>query len=274
MNSAPNYFPTDPGLVGSATNAGSLIESGSITVTDTGAVNDYAPAGFANARYVLINAATTLTINGIAGGVDGRLITFINISTSGAVGFSNESAASAAANRFHNLGSSTQSLIQGTAAAQTITYRYNGAAQRWQQIATNTTFHGEAMTVSGSFTANSTLSGHGTLIFTLTTNVTLAAGTTNDWAPITANNYRVDPSSGAATVTGLATVASSGRIAIITNVSTVAANTLTLTNEDALSTAVNRFVLPAASPLVIRAGGSLTLKYDGTSARWRPIDVL
>lgn len=55
--------------------------------------------------------------------------------------------------------------------------------------------------------------------------------------------------------------------AIIYNIS--ASFTLTINHEDAASTAANRFICPNAANLVIRALGSMIVRYDTTSSRWR-----
>lgn len=56
-----------------------------------------------------------------------------------------------------------------------------------------------------------------------------------------------------------------GRVISLINIGT---NTITLTNEDANSTAANRFALGAN--LAITGSNAVTLWYDGTSSRWRP----
>lgn len=104
---------------------------------------------------------------------------------------------------------------------------------------------------------------------------------TGDLSPaqITANqnNYNPTSLSGAAilrlnsdgdyNVTGLAG-GSDGRLMIVINVT--AARTLTLTDEDTLSSAANRFALGA--DVAIGPGESIALVYDSTSSRWRPFN--
>ena len=65
------------------------------------------------------------------------------------------------------------------------------------------------------------------------------------------------------TITGLAGGAN-GRIIVLTNIS---ANIITLTNEDALSTAANRFLF--GDFIRLFPEDSVILQYDGTSSRWR-----
>lgn len=63
-----------------------------------------------------------------------------------------------------------------------------------------------------------------------------------------------------------------GEIITILNVDTV--DTLTIAHENASSTAANRFSLPGAVDVQIVPGGSFSLRYDGTSSRWRPFSQI
>lgn len=85
-----------------------------------------------------------------------------------------------------------------------------------------------------------------------------------------ANTMRLTPTAAAVSITGLAG-GTSGRIMVVQNMS--AALTLTLTHEDALSLAANRFVCPGAVALVIPVSGNTLLRYDGPTSRWRPLWV-
>ena len=88
---------------------------------------------------------------------------------------------------------------------------------------------------------------------------------TNDYNPTgfaTASTLRIS-STTAVNLTGLAGGVS-GRVVILTNVGT---QRITLTDEDANSTAANRFALPVSVRL--SAEDSIILQYDGTSSRWR-----
>jgi hypothetical protein len=71
-------------------------------------------------------------------------------------------------------------------------------------------------------------------------------------------------------ITGL-TGGSEGRRVTLTNASDVATNTITLTHEDAASTAANRFHNEDLASIVIPRGASVELEYDATLARWRPL---
>ena len=71
-------------------------------------------------------------------------------------------------------------------------------------------------------------------------------------------------------ITGLAGGAAGRRISLV-NGSDVAAETFTLTNEDAASTAANRFHTEDLAAIVIPRGGAVELMYDGNISRWRPL---
>ena len=94
------------------------------------------------------------------------------------------------------------------------------------------------------------------------------AANTNDWNPTglsTANTIRVS-ASGAIDLTGITAPASAWQVILLHN---VGANTITLKDESASSSAANRFALDADDG--ITADTSRTLQYDRTSSRWRVI---
>jgi hypothetical protein len=68
-------------------------------------------------------------------------------------------------------------------------------------------------------------------------------------------------------LTGIVAAAPGRLIVLVNN----GANAITLTNEDALSTNVNRFHLQSASNIILGPDGTATLIYDGTLARWRTV---
>lgn len=75
---------------------------------------------------------------------------------------------------------------------------------------------------------------------------------------------------GEAALTGLAGGAD-GRILVLHNIATNPAFTLALVHNSGSSTASNKFLLPANTNILISPNGSVTLRYDGTSAVWRVI---
>jgi hypothetical protein len=102
-----------------------------------------------------------------------------------------------------------------------------------------------------------------------------ASGTTNNWAPgISGVTIIRQALSGLSpvtrTITGLAG-GTAGQVITIFHLAGGTGDKITLTSEDALSTAANRFLLPLGTAVDIRNDEGLTLWYDGTSARWRPL---
>lgn len=92
---------------------------------------------------------------------------------------------------------------------------------------------------------------------------------TNDYAPTglsTATVLRLDTDA-SRNLTGL-TGGADGRIIVIDNIGSF---DLVLTDEDAASTAANRFAL--AGNATIPAGGTIALKYDSTASRWRALGL-
>jgi hypothetical protein len=96
---------------------------------------------------------------------------------------------------------------------------------------------------------------------------TQIAAATNDYAPTgfsTASTLRISTDA-SRNITGLA-AGSDGRVIIIHNVGSFDA---VLTNEDAGSTAGNRFLF--GGDMTLATNTSVTLRYDATSSRWRAI---
>lgn len=93
----------------------------------------------------------------------------------------------------------------------------------------------------------------------------------NNYALNAATSWaRLSATGGSWNITGL-TGGGDGRVVPIINVG--ASNNLTLTNEDAASTAGNRFALPSGASVVLGPGDGTILIYDGVSSRWRVLGV-
>lgn len=95
----------------------------------------------------------------------------------------------------------------------------------------------------------------------------------NDWNPTGLDSASIIRASASAAVniTGIAG-GSAGRQLTVENIGAI---NITLTNQDAASSAANRFALPR--PLVLRPNQAVTLTYDGTTSRWRsasPLDAV
>lgn len=124
----------------------------------------------------------------------------------------------------------------------------------------------------GTFTGDLVVNGAtlltGKIRFTSIINPAQITGNQNNYTPTgigSAYEVRVD-SNGAYNITGINAAQSEGRELVITNDGT---NILTLTHQDALSTAANRFDLPSDNDVEIPGGASVRLRYDGGVSRWR-----
>lgn len=96
----------------------------------------------------------------------------------------------------------------------------------------------------------------------------------NNWNPAslaTANLIRV-ASSAAVNITGLTAPATPGQRVTIQNVNAAGGFIITLTSNDASSTAANRFLFP--HPVGLLPGQALTVVYDATSSGWRHESVI
>lgn len=261
-----------PASVSSLTNTGAEFDTGYINPTGlTGTINDWAPTGFASAQYIYATSANTgaTSFTGIAGGTDGRMITIIadpaNTSGNGLT-LNNESASSIAANRMTFIGANA--IVLGAASLSSVTLRYNGTAQRWQEISRSSTQWNMNVAFIGQFT----LQNAAILSTSVQSPAALASGTTNDYSPTAGFRYRLTPASGGSTISSLAqgVASGTGRIAIFQNISTT--DTITLLHDDGASgTAANRFLFSNGANRVLPPGGAIAIMYDGTSARWRPI---
>lgn len=89
----------------------------------------------------------------------------------------------------------------------------------------------------------------------------------NDYASFARGINRFS-TNGAYNLTGM-TAGNDGEVRVLTNVGTTAANTLTIKDQSASSTAANRFAVPWAGDCVIAAGASVVVFYDNTTQRWR-----
>jgi hypothetical protein len=88
----------------------------------------------------------------------------------------------------------------------------------------------------------------------------------NNYAPATKSLFQRLDSSGAVDITGLSLSQVDGQVHTIVN---VGANAITLKNQDAASTAANRFLNSTGADIVLSANQAADIFYDGTTARWR-----
>ena len=107
---------------------GAVAFSNDISPASIGASqNNYAPTGHATAAVMRLTASGAFNITGLAGGVDGRIVTLMNIGSS-TITLTNEDAASTAANRFA-LGASL-----AIAASKSVVLIYDSTSSRWREF--------------------------------------------------------------------------------------------------------------------------------------------
>jgi len=223
-----------------------------------GGTNNYNPAGLATTsriRQATFNGGNGSTLSGLVAQSDGQVRIIENLGL-GILVLNNEDTNSAAANRFTLPGGFSETVPVGGA----IMLIYDSTSSRWRAIAEVKGGNGiySSMTIQQ-------------LAFTpALTPPALAAGSTNDYNPTSLalfTRLRQAVNAAGSTLTGLQQQPD-GSIRVIENLS---GGSLTFTNEDAGSAAVNRFTLPGGVSLVLPTGGTLMLIYDVTSARWRAV---
>jgi hypothetical protein len=113
-------------------------------------------------------------------------------------------------------------------------------------------------------------SAGGTLRFIRSTPSTLASGSTNNYDPGNESYFqRLTANAANSTLTGLAPNSAAqvdGEVHVIINVA--ASATLTLANQNAGSTATNRFLNSTGADIVLSANQAADLIYDGAATRW------
>lgn len=103
-----------------------MLQTGKVTATIATSQNNYNPGGLASASLLMLTAsASLLSLTGLAGGVEGRLMWIMNAGASNTITLQNESASSTTTNRFN--GGADVKLGSGSAAL----VRYDGVAGRW-----------------------------------------------------------------------------------------------------------------------------------------------
>lgn len=102
--------------------------------------------------------------------------------------------------------------------------------------------------------------------WTTHSDITLLASA-NDYALPDGYLFRIDPSGGPWSITGMGN-GYTGRQIVFVNVGVV---NLVLTNQDVASVAANRVITGTGANVTVVPDGSIRLFYDGTTARWRVI---
>lgn len=109
---------------------GVVLNVGSVS----GTLDNWAPTGYATATHFAVTGTGSITLNGMAGGADGRIVVLTNMAGSGVadITINHENAGSTAANRFDLAAGGVWYLATGESA----TFIYNGSSSRWVQVAT------------------------------------------------------------------------------------------------------------------------------------------
>lgn len=121
----------------------------------TGATNDWAPTGLATATTILVtSSSSTILLNGLTGGVNGRRIVIVNADASQSLFIRNENAGSVAANRI--VTAYGDDVLLGAGLGSNVTLEY--WASRWHVVSINTftppgmTFQGQVIVGASSIT--------------------------------------------------------------------------------------------------------------------------
>lgn len=215
-----------------------------VTDSPAGSQNDYAPAGYLDAIALrVVNTTGDLDLTGFAGGYDGRVLFVVTPdSNTKLVTLKNESASSSAINRMALGVISNDDIVLRP--GEGAWFVYSGSQQRW--------YPGSQR-------------GGAAYMLGITSPSQITANQ-NDYNGLIGSTRVARVSTDASrNVTGM-TGGVAGRQITWFN---IGSNDLVFTNEDAASTAANRYAI--GSDLTIPAGGSVTFWYDGTSSRWRAI---
>jgi hypothetical protein len=127
-----------------------ILANSAQTSTSTGGVNAFA----ATSTFVRLNNAADLTINGIAAGVDGQIVTFRSIGA-GNVYFAHNSGSAASGDKLTNF--LTSGLTPLAAGKGSATFRYSSASSTWVLIEHNQGGFISITFSAGDFTANGSM---------------------------------------------------------------------------------------------------------------------
>ena len=243
----PNDIPQNLSLSG-------IIAPAQITASQ----NDYAPTGHQTAFIERLNSDAACTLTGLAAPTSGRaeVRVLFNVG-SFAITLSNADASSSAANRFE-LGANFV-----IAAGKCVMVWYDTTSSRWRPL--SQVLPWGALAILDRVTVidrDLTLSGD--------ISPTQLAANTNNWAPTGFSTASVIRASTDASrnLTGIG-APSTKRVIRLYN---IGSNALVLKNEDANSSAANRFSFGADRTLA--GGDGLELWYDLTSNRWRASAII
>ena len=220
-----------------------------------GTINNYAPAGWDAATWWRLDTtAGACSLSGIsATGIDDGSIRYLTNLGPQSLSLLDQDAGSLAANRIAALPAPGVVL----AVNSTAQLMYDATLARW--IVLGMPWGGTIIADTGAF--------QNLVIANNCTPPALPAGVTNNLAPAAfANNSsnRWATDAAGSTVTGIVAPGTE-RFILLTN---LGPGELIFTDEDALSTAANRFALGGAS-VVLPPDAAVVMRYDAASARWR-----
>lgn len=246
-------------------NTGGMIRANAITPAQiTGDQNNYSPADSSILDGCLasvwrLSSDATRTITGIRACAPGHTVNITNVGSNPII-FRNQNASSAAANQILTE-DDTDVLIRGNGASganETVTFQYDGTVTNWRVVKDN-----RSQPRQTDFLSPATITA-----------------SQNDYFPTSgvAVHFLALTSNGAYNITGLDIAAFSGQASsgiggytlTLMNRGTA---TLSLTNQDASSTAVNRIITGTGATIAIDGDESATLAYDTAVSRWRVIGV-
>jgi hypothetical protein len=247
-------------------NHGFLVEDGIISPTSGGTLNNWNPTGLPYAQHIRLGNASTATITGLAGGVNGRIITISAVGTETII-LTNDDAGSSAANRFYTPAGYQVVLPgdpSGAGVGASATLIYDGVVSRWRFLSINANVWYIPVTFNGPASFGAGINANGGI------GPAAISGVNNDYNPgggVYVFNL-VQALSADATITGLdvSQLTYAGRLIMLRNASSTFS--LTLTNEDALSSATNRFSLANSSSVVIAPLAVALLYHDPSQSRW------
>jgi hypothetical protein len=259
----------------------------SATLTTASTNPDFAPTGFAGASVLRITPTASSDIGGLAGGTDGRVVTFINVDTALPFRFLNENTGSVAANRFTLPGNSTIVLNPRDSAtaiydSTSSRWRLTGLAQRTvlrsgivggQGIIGGTASH-DVITLSGATSSSGGVKVTDAFFVTNFLSPLQITADQNNYAPTNADLafvLRVNADNNTRKLTGIDSTSWSspdGRLLALLNAGTTF---ITLVHQSASSTAGNKFSFPGAVDCILDPGSCILFWYDATTTSWVPL---
>ena len=164
------------GGTGYVTSGPETMPGTTITVTDTGTQDNYAPTGIGTANSIRANNASTLTIDGITGGTDNRVLDVCAVGA-GNVVIVNEAAGSTAANRIWTGLASNITLSSQTNPSSCATIKYDSTSSRWRLMSYNSLLYTPGPTFQNGITSGGITNSSGTVTISGGAGIVLSTAT-------------------------------------------------------------------------------------------------